>query len=199
MLIRDEVVQARHAYRDPVEKHREDIRGYVARQLETAEYLGNEEKDPTVFERQRGEELAYEVFEGKLKKCNPALQFLTFPANAHKRVCFRVEGGEPTPLCVYDIGPGPMPEYSLLERRAEETYDLSIKTIRKEDFDKDGNWLGKKIVYRTGRELRRGWRTVLLYLLKENALTLGQVETTFGHGTRQSWAAHAKGTTESTW
>lgn len=199
MLIKDEEVLERHLQLDPIEAHRAQVNTYVAKQLETAEYLGDPEKDPTVFDRQKGEELTYEVFEAKLKKCNSGLQFLTFPLNPHKRVCFRVEAGEPTPLCVYDIGPGPMPEYSVLERRPEETYDLSIKTIKKEDFDKDGNWAGKKIIYRTGKELRRGWRTVLLYLLKENALTLSQVESTFGHGTRKAWASHARGTVTSAW
>ena len=199
MLIKDEVVQSRHARLDPVMKHRAEVDKYVEKQLETAEVLGDAEKDPTVFERQLGEKLDYIVFEDKLQKLNPRLQFLTFPLNPTKRVCFVTRAGEPYSLCVYDIAPGPMPEYSVLERRAEETYDLGIRTIRKEDFDKDGNWLGKKIVYRTGRELRRGWRTVLLYLLKEGELTLAQVENTFGHGTRQSWAAHAKGNTESVW
>lgn len=199
MLIRDEVVQSRHARRDPIESHRADVAKYVENQLATAEYIGDEDNDPTIFDRQRGEELAYEVFEAKLKKCNPDLHFLTFPLNPHKRVCFRVLSGEPTPLCVYDIGPGPMPEYSILERRPEETYDLSIRTIDRKDINPDGTWKGKKTVYRTGKELRRGWRTVLLYLLKERALTLAQVETTFGHGTRQSWAAHARGTSTSIW
>jgi hypothetical protein len=126
-----------------------------------------------------------ERFEQRLQKLNPNLVILPHPGvyasptsgfhqvNKDKAVVYlKMPDGKLVTLLVCE-GDW-MPEWTVMAaKEARVPYDKP-----------DGYWVKTMIA---GREMKRGWRTVLIHLLHKGLIGLEATEREFGAGQRESW------------
>ncbi len=167
MLIIDSNKQAQRQLREAVERTREKTAQASREELRAEDVTRN----VTNLERQSGHALSANAFMEKLRKLNPDLVLEPhpnrhLPLHADKACLYLVLGGQKVFLmaCEGTV----MPEWSVME--VQEVRDL---------------WGRKHQV--PGREIKRGWRTILIRLLQKGLLTLEAVEREFGSGDRASW------------
>jgi hypothetical protein len=210
MLVRDEQALDRLAQEAMVEKYMDDLKAYYARTHSQAVWIDTPD-DPTNADRAaRG--CLTEEFEKRLLKLNKNLQFKTLPLKPDKRVCYVWRLGKAIALCVYE-NPW-IPEFSLRARETEIEFNptpffnpdnrnasgqqavmhINRKDMPKSEWDPEkgetifhGLLPGEEEVELPWREVKRGWRTVLLYLLAAGELFLGDVEREFGSADTRGW------------
>lgn len=208
MIVRDDAALGRLAEEAMIDAYMERLEKHKAATLEQAIWIDTPD-DPTSIARLNGG-MATAEFEKKLAKLNPRLRFRTLPLKPDKRVVFVERRGKALPICVYET-PW-LPELSLRSRKTEVVQN-SDNTLRfkngklfhhleRADFPKahwdeaageftfDGLRPHEEAVELPWSEVKRGYRTVLLYLLEAGELDLDQVEKTFGAGTSRGWAVH---------
>lgn len=172
--------------------------------------------DPTNPEKQYGRHLTTEQFESMLRKLSPNFRFehIVRPDGTIHPSCKRLVYVMPDQslkyVCVYSTGL--IPEFSIMERRVEEVPDITLKRVTRKDlppvkqnpviwydpqtgdvqgeifeFKGDMPWVKKVVV--PGRELVRGWRTVLARIVLEGLASVADVERVFGLSDRLGWAS----------
>lgn len=127
-------------------------------------------------QRQWGLIKDYRVLEKELQKLSPYFRIIPvdkLPTRAV--VCFKGEKLFFTERV--------MPEFSIMDTIEEEVPILENRIMSLDDPSTE-------IVKIPGRELFRGWRTVLIMLMYFGILTRTEVEKNFGSCDRPSWAHH---------
>lgn len=208
MLVRDEAALSRLAEETLIEQYFQRMDDYRESTLAQAIWIDTAD-DPTSMAR-LAQGMKTEEFEKKLAKLNPRLRFRTLPQKTDKRVVFIERNGEAHAICVYEAEW--MPELSLRSRRTEVVQN-SDKTLvcnggpvhhhleradfpkshwnaDKGEFEFDGLRPHEEEVELPWSEVKRGYRTVLLYLLEAGEIDMDQVERHFGPGTSRGWAVH---------
>jgi hypothetical protein len=210
MLVRDEQALDRLAQEAMVEKYMEDLQEYYRRTHSQAVWIDTPDDPTSALRAAQG--CLTEEFETRLSKLNRNLQFKTLPLKPDKRVCYVWRLGKAIPLCVYE-NPW-IPEFSLRARETEIEFNptpffkpdvrnaqgqqglmhLDRKDMPKSEWDPEkgetvfhGLLPGEEEVELPWREVKRGWRTVLLYLLAAGELFLGDVEREFGAANTRGW------------
>lgn len=127
----------------------------------------------TDFDAQRGNALSADQFMARLRRVNKDIVLRPHPHQPGIGLLYLVVGDQEIYLfpCESDW----MPEWSVL---AEDE-------ARKPVHEVHGHW--QKIAV-PGREIKRGWRTVLLRLVQSRIVSLDAVEREFGAGDRASYA-----------
>jgi len=172
MLIVDEVTKKRLEHGRALERTRE-IASTSATGETRAAPLAGKVTDP---ERQKGHGLTGTEFMRRLRKVNSNIVMephpnRELPLHADK-ACLYLLMPDGTKAFLMAVENSFMPEWSLMEMK-------TVRVGRVESF-----WREQKI---PGRELKRGWRTVLLRLLHMKLVTITDVEREFGLSTRESW------------
>lgn len=128
--------------------------------------------------------------ERRLAKLNPNLAFEVIPHNVtHRRISI-IDGRGKTPLTVFPNSL--IPERSIMSYKEVEAPDPEITHLDRKDMPRHEGELrpGWRKVQIPWREMKRGWRTVLLRLMEEKVLTLTQVENEFGADQTPEWSQH---------
>ena len=157
-------------------------------------------------EVQLGKPLTTEALETRLKKLNKNLRIIRYPLMPNKAGVFL---SVPTGLeflmpCEYGI----MPEHSIMTEKHEDILDPAnarsggtLSHIERKDLPKHyetpdglvfepGLRPGMKRIYEAGSEKVRGWRTVVIRLVKEGIISGPLTEREFGgDDTMPEWAA----------
>ncbi len=201
MLIKDEGSIKRIQAGDAREEHRADIADGVS--LKTAGEVRDFENSPTNPLRQWANPMGAPAFEAKLKKILPDFcRILHHPKNPGLKCLYVVT---PTGELEYIMSwPFPvLPEWSICYTYTEDVPDMSVSHIDKKDlppheyispeegFDFDTSkapLVGMKRVTLMGEEAIRGWRVVLMQMVRYAIITPVQAETEFGISDRQEWA-----------
>ncbi len=122
---------------------------------------------------QRGRAMTTTQFTGLIHQLNRDLVILPHPANDSKAcVYLLLPNGSKEFIVVCENGL--MPEWSI----------MGTLEVRVPDGGIHGMWKKTKV---PGQELFRGWRTVLIYLIRKKLVSLEAVERLFGPCNRQSW------------
>ena len=208
MIVRDEAALDRLAEESLIDAYFERLEKHKAATLSQSVWIDTAD-DPTSLSR-LATGMNTEEFEKKVARLNARLRFRPLPLKPDKRVVFVERRGVAEPICVYESVW--MPEYSLRSRKTEvvQNSDNTLTTkgghlhhhLERADFPKaqwdeesgefkfDGLRPHEEAVELPWSEVKRGYRTVLLYLLESGELDLDQVEKTFGCGASRGWAVH---------
>jgi len=208
MIVRDEAALDRLAEEALIDQYFERLEKHKEATLSQAVWIDSAD-DPTSAAR-LATGMNTDEFEKKVARLNGRLRFRTLPAKPDKRVVFVERRGTAIPICVYESNW--LPEYSLRARKTEvvQNSDNTLTTrgghlhhhLERADFPTshwddeagefkfDGLRPHEEAVELPWSEVKRGYRTVLLYLLEAGELDLDQVETTFGCGSSRGWAVH---------
>ena len=190
MLTKGEDVKLRQKVGDHLELRSEKVRAATKVALQDYTAFERSAENPTIPERQKGNPLTTIKFVNKVKKILPYVHWVLNPHHSDKFGLF-LKGKQ------FTSGEYPsMPEWSILEITYEEMPTISPETFTtKEGFKRELFHPGIPPMQRTPagfREVKRGWRTILLRLIKARLLSLETVEQEFGIGNRASWAATLK-------
>jgi hypothetical protein len=141
-----------------------------------------------------GQRLGRQMFpaelERRLKKLNANLFFEVIAENpTHKRASLLIPNGRKV-LVVYENSL--MPERSIPKLRTMEVPDPTFTHLDRKDMPTDPDALrpGWRRVQIPWGEAKRGWRTVLVRLIQQGAITVTQAETEFGSDETPEWRQH---------
>lgn len=175
-----------------------------------------DEGDFTIYERQEGNKKTPEELERILLQINPNFRFEVVPNNIlAKRLIYDFPDNPNHVVCIYHNFP--MPEHSWFTWTWEEVFDpsclkrspdpASMGHIDRKDLPK-GELIvneqgeldyqiepgalrpGYKRIKRPYHEKIRGWRTVLIQVMKSGLATPAQIERLVDPSNRNSWAYH---------
>ncbi len=150
------------------------------------------ENNPTDILSRIGKPMQATALEAKLKVLNPSLCFQWNEFNSTKKAMYRSTPKGPEYLFPYDSGL--MPERSIMAVEEEMIPDAAVFqpgfVLDRKEFKADGSNPYSRKVKKVWNERQRGWRTVLLKLVRCGALTVTQVETTFGSANTREWQGH---------
>ncbi len=192
-----------------VEKQRQEAADYVKKQTENAVYLSNPKfNNPCHYEKQIGHSFTPLELDSRLKKLNPNLVSEVHPHKSDKRCLYWLTREGKKYVTTYENGF--IPEHSIWAYKEEEVPDTDfmktkevggylVNHIDKKDIPesefKDGSLTFKgninpgytkvNIPY---MEAKRGWRTVLTYIVKQFIATPTEVENIFGTDDSAGWA-----------
>lgn len=166
-----------HKAEELVARTREGQRYEVERMLRDQAFVSDWETSVSNPFRQMGLVKDYRVLDKELRELNPQIRLVPHPTN-HTKAHVVVQG------VVKRATERVMPEFSIMATVEEEVPILENRTISLEDPSME-------TVKRPGREVLRGWRTLLLMLIRDGHLTLTAVEKKFGSCERPTWVHHA--------
>jgi len=182
-----------------VEQHRQQIADWAADQEKLALDLGDP-ANPANVAWQLGKEMTVEDLERRLFKLNPNLQFAPHPERPWIKCIYKVDRAGRH--YVVSFNNEKMPEHSIRAVKTEDVRDPTVWHVDRKDLPRH-TWDGEKWVFDESSpqpgmkrlnlawwEAFRGWRTVLLQLVKLGILTSTQVEREFGADNRPEWASH---------
>ena len=222
-LIKDSVVQQRHATIDPQIVEAARIDAYCKFHEDQAVEIGDDD-DPTQIERQMGRAMSPKKFKDLLvrKLKIPNIRIDVNPFRPHMVWLYRVEP-DGTPVYISAWHKDEMlPEYSLFSAKYEWVFDRKSLTkhkahglghIERKDmpkpsgfdpvkgyvYDDDTPRPGWKRERKAWNEVRRGWRTTLARLVAERLVSIDAVERAVGGSERRAWAAHTGKDVTSRW
>lgn len=206
--VRDEANLKRDAYIKRIEKQKQEKIQWLKEQESDCVYVEKDYISPANSDRQLGRIMNTLDFEKKLKLLAPDLDFIYNPFNPAMKAVYITRNGQRDYLGAYHAGF--MPEHSIVKIKEEMVWDpeATRKPLQRADLPKHEFVPGKGIVWEEGAvrpgwkkikkpagELKRGWRTVLIRLVKENVLTPLQVDLNFGEPSsefgKKAWAYHS--------
>lgn len=197
-----------------VEKQKNDVLKYISNEMSHVVYLDDAKLNPTIEDKQLGHVLSSTEMEARLRKILPSsCVFIDNPWRFGFRAVVRLTREGQETLVPYEKGP--MPEHSVMSCNWKEVPDpdyisrkraLGRDSLTKHEwvpgegfvFDENEPRPGFLKVRQIGRELKRGWRTVLIKLIQSNVLTLGDAERYFGSDDFPTWQYHTGKTAEQT-
>lgn len=203
LVIKDTEALKKEALDNKIKKHHDEKVGWLKQQLAHCVYIENENEDPSNIPQQLGQMMTAKDFEDKLIKLIPNLKFEYNPVNPKMKALYHIKGEKKEYICSYhaDI----MPEHSIIKIKKELVWDPDQKILKRSELPKHQWVAGKGYVFEgippgwkevkvPWGELKRGWRTVLIKLVKEGLLTIPQAESFNGSPTSQfgqrAWAYH---------
>ena len=204
MLVKDTEFIERAKSQAAVEAYREQVIAWARLEEANCSLLLDPDTDPTFIPRRLGRTMTHEELERKIKKLVPAMQFVSGPGtqilNTKKMILLGPDGQERW-SCIYNIGV--IPERSICARMQKDVLDLSKVVYSRADLPKyefvpgEGYvWdpttpaMGFKRVDIPHREIKRGWRTILLRMIVEDVLPLAAIERVFGSDNTPNWQQH---------
>lgn len=211
MLVRDELTQVKDQIHQGLAANADRL---IQMLQEEAKYADLVDDLPTTVEK-AGTWMSYLKLEEKLKRLVPSATFHPHPTKPDIRY-MRPNPNLPNEFIVYS---SPSPERSIREviRKTRvkpgvmgnpkiqiSRADLPKYEISKPIFRADGSieklgeirWeenslpAGMEYVDEPGKELMRGWRTILVYLIGARYITPDQAEREFGPANTREWAKH---------
>ena len=194
MLTKDENVKKRLELGDALIEQKDRVDRAIEEATVDYTKLEKSSEDPTNEERQVGQRLSTEAFIKRLKSILPNIHWMINPHYSDKFGLFTGWGIEARQIA---SGEYPwMPEWSVLEA----THELLPTTSPETVLTKEGY---RREIFRPGiptmrevpsglKEVKRGWRTILMRLILDKFITLEQAEQKFGSGNRASWASTLK-------
>lgn len=213
MLIKDSTVIERQAARVPVETQRERTRLWCLDQLAQQRLIEDAITNPTNLQKQWGNALSPWQFFG-----NSGAGRVDFPgllAHIDRNLIVERDTTKPGILQLYYVVPerkkhitpfyeGILPEFSLFNTKIEDIPDPYCDSVDTRDFPKaefkdwKTGWQFDERDVRPGwirvkkpwNEIRRGWRTILAYLVREGFSTPDKVERLVGDANNASWMIH---------
>jgi hypothetical protein len=197
---------------DRVEAQKQKLLDYIAQEQSHVVLIDNKLVDPTNSTKQLGNYMESSLFEKKLVTIlPPSCFFLDNPWKAGFRAVVRRASistwyVDYETLCPYERGI--LPEHSVMQLVEKEIPDpdvisrrksISRKDLGRFEFKKGEGYIfderdvkpGYKRIKQLGREVKRGWRTILLKLVIANVITLTDAERVFGAPDDIRWAAQA--------
>lgn len=174
--IQDSLYKEADRVENLVQQTREGQRNEVDRMLRDHAFVADWDSSVSNPLRQMGMVKDYRVLDRELRQLNPQIRLVPNPENPTK--AFVVIQG-----VVRFATERNMPEFSIMATVEEEVPIFENRVMSLDDPSTE-------IVTRPGRELLRGWRTLLLRLVKFGFLSLGEVEKKFGSCERPSWVHH---------
>ncbi len=211
----DSITAARHQAQIQQEMAWQQEADYVKAFEDTYRYINVE--DVSSLDRQAGKRMVRSLFESRLQKLNPSISFYTWFPDENTSAFMNVPDGMGV-RDVYRATPegrervsryrdeAILNEYSIILLRDKKVAAMGADGfLEKQITDlpkihrrrlKDGTWdvefeglaNTEKLIKEPCGEIR-GWRSVLLQLIKARVLDLGAVEREFGAGDRLTWAA----------
>ena len=174
---RDQILQARAAKRDRESQ-------WAQAEIAHSWVVANKDTSPSNVLRQLGTLKHLDEIEKLVKKLNPNVRIKRTPGKKATVEWIYQASDEsstrPHTICLCE--PGVSPEHSIMEELIQEIPFLgSHMTPDTPAFTQ---------VRVPGRELIRGWRTVLLRLVWAGATTPTAVENLVGHSPRAAWQQH---------
>lgn len=198
MLIIDEEKGRKHRLLKQQEAERQRLAEWVKEQEANQIWL-RDDNNPTNVMRQMGFPLTAAQFESKLKRILPNMHTEFNFFRPDKKALYVIDRRGKNYVCPYESGL--MPEHSILAQKTEEIWDGTTFHINRKDmpraewipgkgfiFDERDQRPGVKKIQVPWHEVQRGWRTVLIYLVKQGFLSPAQVEKEFGTKDRIEWA-----------
>ena len=178
---------------DSKQQTQEKINKWIKEQEAMAVYVKHDDLSPCNVEKQMGQKLWPHEFDLRLKKLNPSLFSEVNTFNRNKRMLYIMENGKKRGVCPFENTV--MPEHSIVAVKEERYPDPNLprdnegnplydRTEANKDPDNYG-WITQLIPW---HEAFRGWRTVLIKLVKEGIATPTQIETIFGSSDTTGWA-----------
>jgi hypothetical protein len=198
---------------DATRKSNADIEALQKRNVEALSPWLLDERNVTNAEYQIGKGMQSDLFVKRLRKLNPSLEFFVYPLNRTKQAC-AIKEQDGNYRFIIALENGFTPERSIMEKRVELIDDFSVGTpgnpvVERADVMAQAHWvpannafggswafedktkgLGWKAVEIPGKEITRGWRTVLLRLIEGGYLTVTAVEKEFGADNTPAWQGH---------
>lgn len=185
MLVKDEATLAKHQAWLDLEAYQDKLSAWVRDKMLTQSYVEVSGNDPRVWERQKGRQITSTQLETMLKPFLPSsCHFLQHPTNPSKRFIGQDIAGTMTTVIVYEHPL--MPEFSLLANHSEQEWDGHTTHIDRKDLT-PGRTVGVQTINQPGVEVIRGWRTVIIRLVKEGFLTPSQADSLMGSTDRPEW------------
>ena len=195
---------------DRVEAQKQKLLDYIAQEQSHVVLIDDKLVDPTNSTKQLGNYMESSLFEKKLVTIlPPSCFFLDNPWKSGFRAVVRRASistwyVDYETLCPYERGI--LPEHSIMQLVEKEIPDPDVisrrKSISRKDlgrfefkkgegyvFDERDVRPGYKKIKQLGREVKRGWRTILLKLVIANVITLTDAERVFGAPDDMRWAA----------
>jgi hypothetical protein len=189
------------------EKHQQEIVDYIKQEESHLVFVEDALVDPTDSLKQMGHPYTSTEFETRLATILPSnCAFISNPWITDKKAVVRLKNfNEQETLCPYERGV--IPEHSVMQLVTKEVPDNDImsrrKSLNRADlpkyeyvpgqgfvFDDSVVRPGFKRIKQIGREIKRGWRTVLIRLIQQDIITLYDAERVFGSKDHLSWAQH---------
>lgn len=206
-LITNDIQKAKIAHGNRVEKQKQDLLRYIEDEKAHLVYIDDNLFDPTVSEKQLGRYYNSADFERRLKTILPSNCFIiSNPYRPGFRAIVRysnLNSGKYETICPYESGI--IPEHSVMQRKEVEIPDPDYisrkRTMERRDLPKH-EWVpGQGFVFddttvrpgfikvkQIGREIKRGWRTILIKLLTQKLVTVPDVERIFSADNTPNWA-----------
>lgn len=218
MLLRTEDLQARHAAQVPVETEREKTRLWCLDQLAQQRLIEDAFINPTNIAKQWGQALSPWQFFGHGGTGRVDFPGILAHVSRYFIVERDINPGKDNILHLYHVVPekkthitafveGVLPEFSLFNTKIEDVpadpYSFN-NTVHVEDFPK-AEWSGWKDgwkfderdvrpgwmrIKKPWNEIRRGWRTILAYIVRSGLATPNQIERLVSDADNASWAIH---------
>ena len=192
MLIRNDESLFRTGLMDEAKKRDAAAQHWVAEQLGQGRVLDDMDMSPTNMDRQMGRMMTGPQLEVIMKKLNQNLHFEVHPNDSALSVVYQLmPDGSRKYISAYQRLW--MPEYSLFKVNYEEHPDPDIPRRNIGGISAEVIERGSKPMRRVAvpwGEAVRGWRTVLVYLVRNRLTTPDAVERVAGASDRASWAAH---------
>lgn len=195
-----------------LDKHTQDIVAYAKNEMAHAVYVDDKQIDPTDSLKQLGRYYVSSDFERRLASLLPSnCAFIDNPYRAGFRALIRLHPISPVFPSGYEtisaFERGIIPEHSVLQLKNVDVPDPDVLarrvTVRRADLPKHKYKPGEGFIFddtvvrpgfkrtkQLGHEIKRGWRTVLLYGLKAGLFNLTEIERVFGSKDHPSWSQH---------
>jgi len=204
MLVKDSEAIEKARKLAKLEAYREMIENWARLEAANCQYLLDERTDPTFIPGRIGTPMTHEELERKVRRLVPGMQFIYGPlteVKGTKKMALTGADGAEIWSCVYNTGM--LPERSIMARVSKDVLDTSKATFCRADLPKyefvpgEGyRWddstpaPGFKRVDLPYKEIRRGWRTVLLRLIVENVVSVDAIERVFHSDNTPNWQQH---------
>lgn len=211
----DSVTAARHKAQIQQEMAWQQEADYVRAFEDTYRWVNLE--DVGSFDKQSGKRMVRSIFEAKLQKLNPNISFYTWFPDENTAAFLKVPEGmgirdvyRATPegrervsryrdeailneysiILLADKKVAAMGADGFLEKQITDLPKIHRRQLKDGSWDVEFEGLAntEKIIKEPCGEIR-GWRSVLLQLIKARVLDLGAVEREFGAGDRLTWSA----------
>lgn len=214
-LITNDIQKGKIAQGRALDRKQQELIEHVQQEMSHTVFLDDKLIDPTNSIKQLGKPFTSQEFEKRLSTILPSnCTFIDNPYNPTKRAVIRtLPEGKTETLVPYERGW--TPEHSVMQLVEKEIADVDVlsrrKAISRADLPKSEYVRGEGFVFddtvtrpgfrkikQVGREITRGWRTVLLKLVIQNIITLTDVERVFGTDYSPNWASHMHGRNEFT-
>ncbi len=205
LVIKDTEKLKVESIKTKIDLHEEQKRKWLADQLQHCVFLENENENPSNIQQQLGNPITGTQLEENLNKLTNRLVFEHNPINPLMKAIYILKGDNKEYFCSYHADL--MPEHSIIKVKKEIVWDPDYKEPLKRSelpkhrwvpgkgYEFDGIPPGWKEVTIPWGEIKRGWRTILIKLVKEGILTVTQAEnfipinptSQFG---QKAWAHH---------